>query len=316
MNHMEEQSESHESGLSRRRLLGTAVGVAAGVGAMAAMKWSHVAHAEAAKPAEGSQEKVVKNGRLNQSVCLWSSKLSLEQCAAEGAKMGLKGIDLVGPDAWPTLKKYGLVCTLASNPTIDGLGGIAKAWNRVEHHDKLVQAYEDMINKVADAGYQDLICFSGNRAADLDDETGLKNCALGLKRIMKLAEEKKVTICMELLNSKLNHKDYMCDRTHWGVALVKEVGSERFKLLYDIYHMQVQEGDVIATIKQYKDYISHYHTAGVPGRNEIDDSQELNYEPIARAILDTGFTGYFAHEFIPKRDPVASLAQAAQICDV
>jgi hydroxypyruvate isomerase len=150
----------------------------------------------------------------------------------------------------------------------------------------------------------------------MDDDTGLKNCVTAIKQVVGLAEEKGVTISMELLNSKLNHKDYMCDRTEWGVALVKAVGSERFRLLYDIYHMQVQEGDVIATIRQYHDFIAHYHTAGVPGRNEIDNTQELNYLAISNTIVESGFKGYMAHEFIPKRDPITSLEQAAKICDV
>jgi len=316
---MNKHSEAHENGMSRRKLLGAAVGVVAGVGAMAAMKRSGIAHAQEDKEENKDKPqntgKAVQNGRINQSVCQWSSKLALEKLAPEAARMGLVGIDLLGPAQWPPLKEHGLICTMCSNPTVDGLGGIGKAWNRVEHHDKLVQAYEEMIARVAEAGYTNVICFSGNRAG-MDDETGLKNCALGLKRIMKTAEEKKVTVCMELLNSKVNHADYMCDRTPWGAALVQAVGSERFKLLYDIYHMQIMEGDVIATIRKYKDSIGHYHTAGVPGRNEIDDTQELNYAPIARAIVDIGFKGYLAHEFIPKRDPVASLAEAARICDV
>jgi hydroxypyruvate isomerase len=167
----------------------------------------------------------------------------------------------------------------------------------------------------AEAGFPNVICFSGNRAGMADDE-GMKNCAEALKQIVGLAEEKKVTLCMELLNSKRNHKDYMCDHTSWGVELCKKVGSERFKLLYDIYHMQIDEGDVIATIRENHQYIAHYHTGGIPGRNEIDSSQELYYPAVVKAILDTGFTGYLAHEFIPKRDPATSLAEAARICDV
>jgi hydroxypyruvate isomerase len=196
------------------------------------------------------------------------------------------------------------------------LGRIEKAWNRVEHHDALVQAYDQQIKDCADAGMTNLICFSGNRAG-LDDEKGIENCALGLKRIMKLAEDKRVTIVMELLNSKVNHKDYQCDHTAWGVELCKRIGSERFKLLYDIYHMQIMEGDVIATIRKSKDYIAHYHTGGVPGRNEIDDTQELHYPAIMKAVLETGFKGHVAQEFIPKRpDALASLKQGVGICDV
>jgi hydroxypyruvate isomerase len=199
---------------------------------------------------------------------------------------------------------------------VDGLGGINKAWNRVEHHDKLVPAYEGHIKATADAGFERLICFSGNRAG-LDDEKGLENCALGLKRIMPTAEKYKVTICMELLNSKVNHKDYQCDLSKWGVELCKRVGSERFKLLYDIYHMQIMEGDICDTIKANHQYYDHYHTGGVPGRAEIDNTQELNYPRIMEAILATGFKGYVAQEFVPRRpDTLASLKQGVLICDV
>ena len=233
-----------------------------------------------------------------------------------GMEMGLVAIDLLNPDEFETVKKHELVCSMVSFPVIDGLGGITKAFNRVEHHDKLVQAYEQRLKETADAGYGRLICFSGNRDG-LDDEKGLENCALGLKRLLPLAEKLKVTLCMELLNSKHNHKDYQCDHTAWGVALVKRLGSERFKLLYDIFHMQIMDGDVCDTIKENHQYFDHYHTGGVPGRAEIDDSQELNYPRIMQAILDTGFKGYLAQEFVPKRsDALASLRQGVQICDV
>jgi hydroxypyruvate isomerase len=240
----------------------------------------------------------------------------LEDLCVAGNEMGLKSIELLQPKDFPVLKKHGLTCAMVSNPTVDGLGGISRAWNRVAHHDKLVMAYEKQIKAVADAGMNTLICFSGNRKG-LDDEEGLKNCAQGLKRIMGFAEKHKVTIAMELLNSKVNHPDYMCDRTHWGVELCKQIGSDRFKLLYDIYHMQIMEGDVIATIRKSNPYIAHYHTGGVPGRHEIDDSQELYYPAIMKAIVDTGFKGFVAQEFIPARkDKVASLRQGVQICDV
>jgi hydroxypyruvate isomerase len=193
--------------------------------------------------------------------------------------------------------------------------GITKGLNRKENWDECLKKIRDAIDATAAAGYPNVICFSGNRDG-MSDEEGLKNCAEALKQVVGHAEEKKVTICMELLNSKRNHKDYMCDRTAWGVELCKAVGSERFKLLYDIYHMQIDEGDVIATIRQYKDYLGHYHTAGVPGRHEIDDSQELYYPAIMRAIADTGFKGIVAQEFTPTRGAYASLEQAVKICDV
>jgi len=205
---------------------------------------------------------------------------------------------------------------MVSNPTVDGLGGIPRAWNRVEHHDKLAHAYEQRIKETAEAGFQRLICFSGNRAG-LDDETGLENCVTGLERILPLAEKHKVTLCMELLNSKRSHKDYQCDHTPWGVELVKRLSSERFKLLYDIFHMQIMDGDICDTIKENHQYIDHYHTGGVPGRGEIDESQELNYPRIMEAIVATGFKGFVAQEFVPKRkDALASLRQGVHICDV
>jgi hydroxypyruvate isomerase len=185
----------------------------------------------------------------------------------------------------------------------------------LENHDKFVAGFERLIPLAAEAGFPNIICFSGNRRGQ-SDEDGLKNCAIGLKRVMALAEEKKVTLVMELLNSKVDHKDYQCDRTAWGVELCKRVGSERFKLLYDIYHMQIMEGDIIRTLKNAAPYIAHYHTGGNPGRNEIDETQEIYYPAVMRAILETGFQGFVAQEFIPKRDPLASLKQGIHICDV
>ncbi len=196
-----------------------------------------------------------------------------------------------------------------------GPGGIEEGWNRVENHDKLVKESERLLPIIAQAGLPNMIVFSGNRRG-ISDSEGLETCAKGLKRITKLAEDLGVTLIIELLNSKVDHKEYQCDHTPWGVELCKRVGSERFKLLYDIYHMQIMEGDVIRTIQQSIQYIGHFHTGGVPGRNEIDDTQELNYRRIATAIADTGFKGYFAHEFIPKRDPLTSLREAVELCTV
>jgi hydroxypyruvate isomerase len=256
-------------------------------------------------------------GNIHHSVCRWCyGKIKLDDLCTAGKQMGLAAIDLLNPADFPTVEKYGLTCSMVSFPTIDGLGGITKAWNRVEHHDKLMPAYGRRLQETADAGCERLICFSGNRAG-LDDETGLKNCEAGLKRILPLAEKLKVTLCMELLNSKRTHKDYQCDHVAWGTELVKRISSERFKLLYDIYHMQIMEGDVCDTILENHQYFDHYHTGGVPGRNEIDETQELNYARIMRAIVATGFKGYVAQEFVPKRpDAMASLRQAVNICDV
>ena len=256
-------------------------------------------------------------GNIHHSVCKWCyAKTPLEDLCKQAKTIGLGSIELLGPADWPMLKKYGLTCAMATNPTIDGLGGIPKSFNRVENHDKLVAAYEDYIPKAAAAGLQNVICFSGNRAG-MADEQGLENCAKGLQRLMATAEKHKITIVMELLNSKVNHADYMCDRTPWGVELCKKVGSERMKLLYDIYHMQIMEGDVIATIRKNHQYFAHYHTGGVPGRHEIDESQELYYPAIMKAIVETGFKGHVGQEFIPARpDVIASLKQGVKICDV
>lgn len=295
--------------LSRRSALQTITGGAAVVAAASSL--SH--RLSAAEAAGGAKLK----GRINHSVCKWCyGGISLDDLCKAGKEMGLVAIDLLNPNEFATVKKHGLVCSMVSNPSVDGLGGIERAFNRVEHHDKLVTAYEQRIKETAEAGFERLICFSGNRAG-LDDEKGLENCAIGLKRILPFAEKHKITICMELLNSKRSHKDYQCDYSKWGVELCKRVGSERFKLLYDIFHMQIMEGDVCDTIKENHQYFDHYHTGGVPGRNEIDESQELYYPRIIQAIVDTGFKGYLAQEFIPRRrDKLASLRQGVQICDV
>ena len=287
----------------------TALGQMAGTAAVAVAAASLTRRLSAADAAAGAALK----GHINHSVCKWCyDKIPLEDLCVAGKDMGLQSIELLGPKDWPTLKKHGLTCSMANGAGM----GIEKGWNRPELHDKLVESFTEVIPQVAEAGLVNLITFSGNRAG-LDDEKGLENCALGLKRIMKLAEDKKVTIVMELLNSRVNHKDYQCDHTAWGVELCKRVGSERFKLLYDIYHMQIMEGDLIATIKKSNAYIAHYHTGGVPGRNEIDETQEINYPPVMKAIVDTGYKGFVAQEFIPKRpDALASLRQGVNICDV
>jgi hydroxypyruvate isomerase len=246
-------------------------------------------------------------------VCRWCyESIPFEDLCKAAKNIGLASIELVGPDEWPILKKYGLTSALPW-----GAGkGIVEGFNNPALHDELIKSYEAMIPKVAAAGYNQIICFSGNRNG-LDDEKGIENCAIGLQKLMPVAEKYKVTMVMELLNSKVNHKDYQCDRTEWGVALCDKVGSENFKLLYDIYHMQIMEGDVIATIRKYNKYISHYHTGGVPGRGEIDETQELNYPAIMKAIAETGFKGFVAQEFVPKRpDKIASLKQGVEICDI
>jgi hydroxypyruvate isomerase len=252
-------------------------------------------------------------GRINHSVCRWCyNDIPFEELCKKAKEIGLRSIELVGPNDWATLKKYGLHCSMPNGAEI----GLDKGWSDKQYHEQLIQNYEKTIPLVAKAGLNNIITFSGNRRG-MDDETGLNNCAEGLKKIMKTAEQNKVTVVMELLNSRVNHPDYFCDHTEWGVELCKRVASENFKLLYDIYHMQIMEGDVIATIKKHHQYIAHYHTGGVPGRNEIDDTQELNYPAIMKAILETGYKGWVAQEFIPKRDDkIASLKQGVMICDV
>jgi hydroxypyruvate isomerase len=255
-------------------------------------------------------------GNINHAVCRWCyGSIPLEEFSAAAKKMGIGAIDLVGPKDWPTLQKYGLFSSMCNGAEINLVDG----WNDKKFHAQLIKNYTEMIPLVAKAGYKNLICFSGNRRG-IDDETGWNNCAEGLKQIMSIAEKNNVIVVMELLNSKVNHKDYQCDKTPWGVELAKRIGSENFKLLYDIYHMQIDEGDVIRTIKDNHQYIAHYHTGGVPGRNEIDETQELYYPAIMKAILDTGFKGYVAQEFIPNRktneEKLVSLEKAIKICDV
>jgi hydroxypyruvate isomerase len=252
-------------------------------------------------------------GNINHSVCRWCyNDIPLEDLCVAAKQIGLKSIELVSPNEWPILKKHGLDCAM---PQGAGMG-IERGFNDPNNHDTLVKSYEEVIPLVAAAGYKQIICFSGNRRG-MDDETGIENCVKGLKRLMPIAEKHKVIMCMELLNSKVHHKDYHADRTAWGAEVCKRVGSENIKLLYDIYHMQIMEGDVIATIRAFHPYISHYHTGGVPGRNEIDETQELYYPAIMRAILETGYKGYVGQEFIPKRpDKIASLKQGVEICDV
>ena len=293
----------------------TALRSIAGVAAVATM-----ARSTAAEPADKS---TAPTGTIRQSACKWCwPKIELDTFAAAGKEIGLVAIDLLQPEDFSTLKKHGLICSMVSNPTAKtpqgvNVGGIGKAFNRLEHHNTLVEIYEKRIGEVADAGFTNLICFSGNREK-MDDQQGLENCAVGLKRLMASAEKRGVTLVMELLNSKVNHKDYMCDHTAWGVELCKKVGSERFKLLYDIYHMQIMEGDVIRTLKDNAAYIGHYHTAGNPGRNEFEaqDQQELNYPAIMRAIKSTGFKGFVGQEFLPKRDALTSLREAVKLCNV
>jgi hydroxypyruvate isomerase len=255
-------------------------------------------------------ETVATKGRIDQSVSQWCyGKWSLDELCQVSKKLGLKAIDLLGPNDFATVKKHGLIVSMVNTHSLSE--GLADKKN----HEACLAKVREAIDATSAAGFPNVISFPGNRRG-IPDDVGIENSAEALKKIAGYAEQKKVTICLEYLNSKVNHKDYMFDKMAWGVEVCKRVGSERVKILYDIYHAQIMEGDIIRTIRTYKDYIGHYHTGGNPGRNEIDDTQELYYPAIMRAIADTGFKGYVAHEFVPKGDPLAALTYAARICDV
>jgi hydroxypyruvate isomerase len=249
--------------------------------------------------------------RLKHSVSRWCyGRIPLDDLCKAAKDIGYSAIDLLDEKDWETPKKYGLTCAMAN-----GFGSIPVGFNTIANHDKLVADATAMIPRAAAAGVPNIVCFSGNRRG-ISDSEGLANCITGLKRIAPVAEQYGVTLCLELLNSKVDHKDYQADHTAWGAQVVEGVGSPRVKLLYDIYHMQIMEGDVIRTIRDNFRHIAHFHTGGVPGRNEIDDTQELNYRRVMEAIADLGFGGYVAQEFVPKRDPLTSMKQAFEICNV
>jgi hydroxypyruvate isomerase len=250
-------------------------------------------------------------GRLNQSLCKWcyDKNLSLDELCQAAKSMGMVGIDLLTKKDFATLKSHDLVCTMVSSHKLsDGLCD-PKYW------DEALKILNETIEDTSAAGFRNVICFSGN-ARGIDRKIGLRNCAEALRKIVPVAEKKKVILNMELLNSRVDHADYMCDNSAWGIELCKEVASDNFKLLYDIYHMQIMEGDIIRSIQKNHQYFGHYHTGGNPGRHEIDESQEIYYPPIAKAIADSGFDGYIAHEFIPVRDAVTSLREAVKTCTV
>jgi hydroxypyruvate isomerase len=254
-----------------------------------------------------------RKGRLKQAVCggVFGRGVPLEERCRIAAKLGVVGHDLVGPKDWATVKKYGLTVTMAS-----GSGSsIRDGFNRTENHDRIEKQTRELIDLAAKEGVPNIILLTGERRG-MSDQQGLDNCVVFLNKIKAQAEDKGVTLCTELLNSKVNHPDYMCDRTAWGVEMCKRVNSPRVKLLYDIYHMQIMEGDIIRTIRDNFQYIGHFHTAGNPGRHEMDDTQEMNYRGIARAIADLGFTGYVAHEYTPVRDPLKSLEETLALFEV
>ncbi len=261
-------------------------------------------HGEAAAP--------TRKNRIHQSACRWCYKdIPLDQLCAFAASIGMKGIDLLSVDEWEVPHRYGLICTMGQA----GGGTILDALNRLEHHDAIEAAFRTNIPLAAKSGVPNVITFSGTRRGMSDDE-GVRNTVAGLNRVKKIAEDNGVNICMELLNSKVNHPDYMCDHTAWGVRVMQEVNSPNVKLLYDIYHMQIMEGDLIATIRANLNWLGHFHTGGVPGRHELDSTQEVQWDGVMRALADAGFKGYVAHEFVPVRDPLASLRAAVDLCDV
>ena len=296
--------------MNRRQAIKTAAlaGVASAFSRLAPGLHAGAPGAAPASPAPGNSFK--------HSVCYWCCRMPLDKLAAAAGKIGLHSIELLTVEQIPVVQKHGLTCACAYGPK--ETRSIDNGFNRRENHDKFVEGYVNAIAKCAELGVPGIICFSGKRNKGQSDEEGLEVCAEALKRIMPAAEKAGVTLIMELLNSKVNHKGYQCDHTKWGVELAKRVGSERFKLLYDIYHMQIMEGDVIRTIRENHKYIAHYHTAGNPGRNEFEpqDVQELNYAAIMKAIHDTGFRGYVGQEFSPKRKLLTSLENAVKICTV
>ena len=269
--------------------------------------------AGAAAPVSAA-EKIVKKGRLKQSVSYWcyQAKFKLPEFAKIIAEMGLPAIDLLTEEQWPVVRQAGLICSMGY--PVEG-AQIPRGLNDKANHETIIRGLEKSLPIAAKMNVPNLIAFFGNRGA-IPETEGFDNCVAGLNRIKKMAEDNGVTICVELLNSKVDHKDYLGDHSPFGVQVIKAVNSPRVKLLFDIYHMQIMEGDIIRTIRQYSEYIGHYHTGGVPGRHELDDSQELNWATVCRAIADTGYGGYVAHEFVPTRDPLKSLGEAVALCDV
>jgi hydroxypyruvate isomerase len=268
-----------------------------------------------ARGTDEPQPYTAKNGRIQQSVIHWCFKpMPVEELANHAARMGLKSVELVAPENWPTLKKLGLICAISPSH------GFTKGFAHKEEHAECLEILRKQIDLTSEAGFPSIITFSGFRRG-ISDEEGMKNMVEGFKQIVGHAEKKKVTVCLEMLNSRVNiemkgHPDYFCDKIEMAAEVCKRVGSERLKVLFDIYHVQIMEGDIIARIKQFYPYIGHYHTAGVPGRNELDDTQEINYAPIMKAIVETGYKGYVGQEFIPTRDKALALNEAVKLCDV
>jgi hydroxypyruvate isomerase len=293
--------------MQRRQFLGAAsLGAAGLVLAQRALGAPPLARPQDAPPAPAKLK-----GRIHHSVCRWCyGGIELGELCRQAKAMGIESIEILDEPEWTLVKSMGLTCATANGP-----GSIPKGWNRAEHHDELVARSNELLPKIAAAGLRNMIVFSGNRDGQPDAE-GSKQCIAGLRRIAPLAEKLGVTVVLEILNSKVDHGDYQFDHMSYGVGVIDGVASPRVKILYDIYHAQIMEGDVIRTIREHHERIGHFHTGGVPDRHEIDDSQELNYRAVCRAIAETGYTGFVAQEFVPTRDPMTSLREAIAICDV
>ena len=295
--------------MDRRLFLHLGAGAMA-LGATPSLDAGHASPAPEAAPGDGGA------ASFRHSVTRWPfAKLSVDALARAAKRLGLQSVELLEPDEWATLTPHGLTCAVGYAPAGDPRTRLTVGWNREANHEWLLPGYVRGLELAAAAGVPQVICFSGNRGG-LSDAAGLEACATGLRQLTPAAERLGVTVIMELLNSRVDHRDYQCDRTSWGAALVEKVGSPRFKLLYDVYHMQIMEGDVIRTIRDHREHIAHYHVAGVPGRHEIDGTQELHYPAIMRALVEVGFAGYVAQEFVPTREPLASLREAVRICTV
>jgi hydroxypyruvate isomerase len=292
--------------MQRRQFLGAATLGAAGL----VLAQRALGAPPVARPQDAPAPAKLK-GRIHHSICRWCyGGIELDELCRNAKAMGIMSIEILDEPDWAVVKKHGLTCAMANGP-----GSIESGWNRAEHHDELVQRSEELLPKVAAAGLPSMIVFSGNRAGQPDAE-GVRQCIAGLRRIAPLAEKLGVNVLFEILNSKVDHGDYQFDHMSYGVGVIDGVASPRVKILYDIYHAQIMEGDVIRTIREHAPRIGHYHTGGVPGRNEIDATQELNYTAVCKAIAETGFTGFVSQEFVPTRDPMTSLKEAIAICDV
>jgi len=301
--------------LTRRNLLKNA----AGAMALAAALPGNVRAADEEKAVEEKKPespRVVTKGRIKQSVCEWcfTKTMTLDTLARNVAAMGVRSIELVDPKSWPILKKHGLICALANSH------GFVEGFNRKENHAMCIEKITAAVDACAAAGFPTVITFSGFRKG-LPDDIGLENTIAGLKKVIGYAEKKKINLCLEVLNSRVDvemkgHPDYMCDKVEWAVEVCRRIASPRMTFLFDIYHVQIMQGDIITRIKKFHEYIGHYHTAGVPGRNEIDENQELNYPAIMRVVAETGYKGYVGVEFIPTRDPMQTLRAAVRLCDV